>query len=258
MSEALIAQSLSPRVEAAIARILGGDAGDFDGPVFSAVDWVNGAFPDEAACAGLDAAIERLDGEIAALDGSIRETVREQSCAGAGAGRDVAEAKDSIGDLAAKIGEIKRKADASEAMVQEICRDIRKLDVAKKNLTSTINVLARLKTLASAVEDLRANSTRRDYEKAAPIFEAAISMFAHFTEYRDMPKVSELATAVEKIRDELRYVGGKRSWEYCRVRALSRARAASAISEHIDLATSYPPHTSTHPHTHPHISSNQQ
>jgi hypothetical protein len=112
--------------------------------------------------------------------------------------------QDSIGDLAAKIREIKRKADASEAMVQEICRDIRALDVAKKNLTNTINVLARLKTLSSAVEDLRANSTRRDYEKAAPIFEAAIAMFAHFTEYRDMPKVSELATAVEKIRDELR------------------------------------------------------
>ena len=115
-------------------------------------------------------------------------------------------AQDSIGDLAAKIREIKRKADASEAMVQEICRDIRALDVAKKNLTNTINVLARLKTLSSAVEDLRANSTRRDYEKAAPIFEAAIAMFAHFTEYRDMPKVSELATAVEKIRDELRCV----------------------------------------------------
>ena len=105
-----------------------------------------------------------------------------------------------------EIREIKRKADASEAMVQEICRDIRALDVAKKNLTNTINVLARLKTLSSAVEDLRANSTRRDYEKAAPIFEAAIAMFAHFTEYRDMPKVSELATAVEKIRDELRCV----------------------------------------------------
>jgi hypothetical protein len=117
-----------------------------------------------------------------------------------------APSQDSIGDLAAKIREIKRKADASEAMVQEICRDIRALDVAKKNLTNTINVLARLKTLSSAVEDLRANSTRRDSEKAAPIFEAAIAMVAHCTESRDMPKVSELATAVEKIRDELRCV----------------------------------------------------
>ena len=95
MSEAMIAQSLSPRGEAAIARILGADAGDFDGAAFSAVAWVNGAFPDEAACVGaggLDAAIERLAGAVAALDASIRETVREQSCAGAGAGRDVAEA----------------------------------------------------------------------------------------------------------------------------------------------------------------------
>ena len=141
-----------------------------------------------------------------------------------------APSQDSIGDLAAKIREIKRKADASEAMVQEICRDIRALDVAKKNLTNTINVLARLKTLSSAVEDLRANSTRRDYEKAAPIFEAAIAMFAHFTEYRDMPKVSELATAVEKIRDELRCV-----W------AAAAAAAAAASVRLFHLRLSLPP-----------------
>ena len=49
-TDVALAQTLSPRVEAAIARILGADAGDFDGPGFSAVDWVNGAFPDEAAC----------------------------------------------------------------------------------------------------------------------------------------------------------------------------------------------------------------
>ena len=199
-----LAQNLSARCEGAIARILGAEAGAFDGPSFSAVAHINATFPDEASFANLDATIADLDAEIAALDGSIRETVREQSCAGATAGRDVAEAKDSIGDLAGKIAEIKRKADASEAMVQEICRDIRQLDVAKKNLTGTINVLARLKTLSGAVDDLKANSSRRDYEKAAPVFEAAISMFAHFTEYRDVPKVSELATAVEKIRDELR------------------------------------------------------
>lgn len=50
-------------------------------------------------------------------------------------------------DLHFKIIEIKKKADASEQMVQEICRDIRQLDVAQKHLTDTINALARLQTL---------------------------------------------------------------------------------------------------------------
>ena len=102
--------------------------------------------------------------------------------------------------------EIKTKADQSEAMVQEICRDIRQLDVAKKHLSNTIMTIARLKTLASAVEQLRGHAARRSYEEAAPLLEAAVSLFVHFGEYRDVPKVSELANAVERIREELRCV----------------------------------------------------
>lgn len=48
------------------------------------------------------------------------------------AAKDLADAKDSIGDLHAKIIEIKKKAEASEAMVQDICKDIKQLDVAKR------------------------------------------------------------------------------------------------------------------------------
>ena len=136
------------------------------------------------------------------------ETVREQSTAGQVAARDIADAKDSIGDLHSKILEIKAKADASERMVQEICRDIRQLDVAKKHLTNTIMTIARLKTLASAVDQLKGHAARRSYEEAAPLLEASIQLCAHFTEYKDVPKVSELANAVEKIREELRCVGG--------------------------------------------------
>lgn len=47
-------------------------------------------------------------------------------------------------ELNGHIHEIKMKADQSEAMVQEICRDIKKLDYAKKHLTSTITSLRRL------------------------------------------------------------------------------------------------------------------
>lgn len=45
----------------------------------------------------------------------------------------------------------RRKAEASEAMVQEICRDIRKLDRAKGHLQVTITSLRRLAMLVDAV-----------------------------------------------------------------------------------------------------------
>ena len=42
---------------------------------------------------------------------------------------------------------MKEKAEQSEVMVQEICRDIKKLDFAKKNITTTITALHRLAML---------------------------------------------------------------------------------------------------------------
>ena len=52
-------------------------------------------------------------------------------------------------ELNGHMKEIKVKADQSEALVVEICRDIKKLDFAKKNLTSTITALRRLGMLGA-------------------------------------------------------------------------------------------------------------
>ena len=60
-------------------------------------------------------------------------------------------AQSQIAELFTKIRDIQRKAEESEAMVQEICRDIRKLDHAKKHLTSAITALRRLAMLTAAV-----------------------------------------------------------------------------------------------------------
>lgn len=64
---------------------------------------------------------------------------------------DVASAHAQIEELFIKIKDIQRKAEESEAMVQDICRDIKKLDFAKKHLTNTITALRRLAMLTTAV-----------------------------------------------------------------------------------------------------------
>lgn len=80
--------------------------------------------------------------------------VREQSQMGRSAEADVDEAKQTISDLYGRIVEIKEKAAHSEELVQVICkwpllslltrRSISKLDAAKRNLTESLNALARL------------------------------------------------------------------------------------------------------------------
>lgn len=58
-------------------------------------------------------------------------------------------------ELTQKISEMKEKAEQSEMMVQEICRDIKKLDFAKKNITTTITALHRLAMLGMSFHFLQ-------------------------------------------------------------------------------------------------------
>ena len=74
--------------------------------------------------------------------------------------QDLTKAKAAIEELFGKIGEIRRKAEQSEAMVQEICRDIKKLDYAKKHLTHTITALRRLAMLINAVGECASSALK--------------------------------------------------------------------------------------------------
>lgn len=70
---------------------------------------------------------------------------------GGGRRKDLAQARDGIGELFGRVAAIRHQAEASEAMVQDICRDIRKLDHAKSHLTATITAFRRLSMLVTAV-----------------------------------------------------------------------------------------------------------
>lgn len=63
-------------------------------------------------------------------------------------------------------------------MVQEICRDIKKLDFAKRNLTATITALRRLAMLVSAVDQLEGLASKRIYREAAHMLEVCVRVCA--------------------------------------------------------------------------------
>ena len=63
-------------------------------------------------------------------------------------------ANSAIEELFGKINDIRRKAEQSEVMVQEICRDIKKLNYAKQHLTQSITALRRFAMLCNAVGQL--------------------------------------------------------------------------------------------------------
>ena len=176
----------------------------FSSAEFDAVDFLNRLFPDETSLTGVDALVAKLRLRVRRVDDEILEAVRSQSTGGVRAKADLAQAQTAILELGARIRDIKDKAELSETMVQEICRDIKKLDRAKRHLTGTITALRRLSMLVSAVDQLETMAMRRQYRDSANLLEAVNQLSAHFDGYNDIPKVAELQRKYAKIRAALR------------------------------------------------------
>ncbi|KAK1324550.1 hypothetical protein QJS10_CPA01g00855 [Acorus calamus] len=170
----------------------------------SAIEYINQMFPTEASLSGVEPLIQKIHGEIRRVDAGILSAVRQQSNSGTKAKEDLAAATRAVLELTFKIREIKTKAEQSEMMVQEICRDIKKLDFAKKHITTTITALHRLTMLVSAVEQLQVMASKRQYKEAAAQLEAVNQLCSHFEAYRDIPKIIELRDKFKNIKQVLK------------------------------------------------------
>lgn len=169
-----------------------------------ALDYINQMFPTEASLSGVDPLMQKIHSEIRRVDAEILAAVRQQSNSGSKAREELAAATHAVQELIGKIREIKTKAEQSETMVQEICRDIKKLDFAKKHITTTITALHRLTMLVSAVEQLQVMASKRQYKEVAAQLEAVNQLCGHFDAYRDVPKITELREKFKSIKQILK------------------------------------------------------
>ena len=169
----------------------------FSSAEFDAVDFLNRLFPDETSLTGVDALVAKLRLRVRRVDDEILEAVRSQSTGGVRAKADLAQAQTAILELGARIRDIKDKAELSETMVQEICRDIKKLDRAKRHLTGTITALRRLSMLVSAVDQLETMAMRRQYHDSANLLEAVNQLSAHFDGYNDVRRWRSSSASTE-------------------------------------------------------------
>ncbi|XVF52440.1 hypothetical protein PTKIN_Ptkin05aG0018200 [Pterospermum kingtungense] len=162
----------------------------------STLEYINQMFPTEASLSGVEPLMQKIQSEIRRVDAGILAAVRQQSNSGTKAKEDLAAATHAVEELTYKIHEIKTKAEQSAMMVQEICRDVKKLDFAKKHITTTITVLHRLTML----EQLQVMASKRQYKEAAAQLEAVNQLCSHFEAYRDIPKITELREKFKNIK----------------------------------------------------------
>eukprot|EP01132_Coremiostelium_polycephalum_P002712 gene2712-3365_t len=193
----------SPALQAAIRDIVP-KRDEFDAPNFDTVAYINEHFSTEHQLSNVDNIMNKLRMKIAAVDEEIIKEVRLQSSTGTKGKEDLDNAKRAIQELLKKIRDIKSKAIQSEKMVTEICKDIKSLDYAKRNLTTAITTLKRLHMMVMGVEQLREMVDKKQYDTVANLLQATSQFSEGFKDYRDSPKISTLNKELDSIRSKVK------------------------------------------------------
>ena len=167
------------------------------------MEFFNRNFPDENALNELQPFTDRISRSRDETESTIGQLLHDQSKIGPQSMMELQAAQEAIEFLFLKIQEIKSKAEKSEIMVQEICRDIKQLDYAKRHLQTTITALKRLNMLDTAVDQLEMMSSQQNYRTAAGLLKASTELFTYFQHYMTVTKIVELHESVNNIRDHL-------------------------------------------------------
>lgn len=171
------------------------DAVDFD-----PVEFLNERFPSEQDLEGLDGFLSGIQHSIQSTELEITAAIKSGALGSEKASSGVLLAEQALQDLVDKIDSVSRKAAESEGMVREICRDVKQLDCAKKNLTLTFAALKRLHMLVSAVDQLSSMTNHRQYAECSRLLIAIADFFQYFAEFKDIPKIEALKVSVEESK----------------------------------------------------------
>jgi hypothetical protein len=197
--------SFSLALETAIAEVLPSDD-PLDSLDFDPIEYINNLFPDEANLGEgrLEEFVVSLKHRINDTQDQITKDVRDFSCTRARTEMAVRQAQDSMHELFGKIKAIEEKANQSESIVQEICRDIKSLDFAKKNLTLSIQALRNLHMLTSAVEQLARMVEERQWRDAASLLKAINDLLSLFKDFENVSKIADLTAQVNRYKQQIK------------------------------------------------------
>ncbi|XP_060743746.1 vacuolar protein sorting-associated protein 53 homolog [Tachysurus vachellii] len=194
--------NLTPEVQLAIEQVFPSQD-PLDRADFNAVEYINTLFPTEQSLANIDEVVNKIRLKIRRLDDNIRTVVRGQTNVGQDGRQALEEAQIAIQQLFGKIKDIKDKAEKSEQMVKEITRDIKQLDHAKRNLTTSITTLNHLHMLAGGVDSLEAMTRKRQYGEVANLLQGVVNVLEHFQKYMGIPQIRQLSERVKAAQSEL-------------------------------------------------------
>uniref|UniRef100_A0A915PFA0 Vacuolar protein sorting-associated protein 53 homolog n=1 Tax=Setaria digitata TaxID=48799 RepID=A0A915PFA0_9BILA len=167
------------------------------------VDQINALFPTEQSLSQLDSVMHSIEDEIVGLDCQLAELVETHGKAGVEGDQALNEAHAAMRDLEERVHAVCLKTQSSESVVQEMTRDIKQLDVAKRNLISSLKALHHLQILLTGVYSLGSWIDQHRYGDIASHLPAVLNVLQLFGPYMEVEHIKNVGEQLERLKQRL-------------------------------------------------------
>eukprot|EP00917_Polyrhabdina_sp_WS-2016_P025593 GHVP01055056.1.p1 GENE.GHVP01055056.1~~GHVP01055056.1.p1 ORF type:complete len:754 (-),score=151.05 GHVP01055056.1:1749-4010(-) len=176
-----------------------------DSEDFDPTQWINKNFPDEASLSDVSKCIVALRNEIEAIEVEILQNVETQSLVQAKTPSELAQIGSHFRKLEESMANLREKTQICElSRKNDLCRDVKHLDNAKRNLEYAITALKRLSMLVSALDQVRTSAIQREYMQCRGLVEAIEHLSQNFISLRAfVPQIEEILSQKESLFMEL-------------------------------------------------------
>lgn len=172
---------------------------DFENPDFDVTECINKQFPNEQSLVSIEDQIANIREKIKRHDEEISLAVRSQTIIEQDNRKELDKATSIIGELMKRIHDMKIQAEGSEQTVNEITCDIKQLDIAKRNLTSTVTMLNNLHILVGSIEKLEEIYNKNEYRQTASILAGIQDVMTQFSDYKHIPQINHLSSEIDRL-----------------------------------------------------------
>ncbi|SBS81747.1 vacuolar protein sorting-associated protein 53, putative (VPS53) [Plasmodium malariae] len=149
--------------------------------------------------------VEKMNKEIVELDKAINDKVENHVLSKNEYEEKLKSIKEKMKLINNKMEQVDKKTEESEDILIKLCKDIKKLDIGKKNVTETIIILKRIVMVITAISNLKKKALKRDYKDCISLVSVIKLMLTHISDLKTNNKLSSLYNDANILFDDLKH-----------------------------------------------------
>ncbi|EUD65332.1 hypothetical protein C922_04275 [Plasmodium inui San Antonio 1] len=148
--------------------------------------------------------VEKMNREIMELDKTISEKVESHILSQNEYDQKLRHIKEKMKIINSQMEQVDKKTEESEHILVKLCKDIKKLDIGKKNVTETIIIMKRIVMVITAISSLKKKALKREYSGCIPLVSVIKEMLIHISDLRTNEKLRKLYEDANILFDDIK------------------------------------------------------